>query len=213
MPFLQIQRPLLQPNMSSDKDDTVNVYQHYCPPGVKHVLASGSSAFIGEVDDSTVFKYPLAPGGDMTRLEVERKILGIVGPHKRIIALKSSSDTGLYLERAVNGTLADYILESENPPHQASSGWSGAERPPRSSPSSTRDACFTAISSRRTCSSTRISTSSSRISRAGTCRRAARCSSTAGAVSPVDSIVPGTTPSTLMSRRISLRLGARSISS
>ena len=105
MPFLQIQRPLLQPNMSSDKDDTVNVYQHYCPPGVKHVLASGSSAFIGEVDDSTEgFTIRLAPGGDMTRLEVERKILGIVGPHKRIIALKSSSDTGLYLERAVNGT-------------------------------------------------------------------------------------------------------------
>lgn len=101
--------------MSNDKGATVTIYQHYCPPGVKQVLASGSSAFIGEVDDSTVFKYPLAPGGDMTRLEVERKLLEIIGPHKRIIRLKSYSDTGLYLERALKGNLADYILESGKP--------------------------------------------------------------------------------------------------
>ncbi|RMD39247.1 hypothetical protein DV735_g5880, partial [Chaetothyriales sp. CBS 134920] len=82
---------------------------------VKQVLASGSSAFIGEVDDSTVLKYPLAPGEDMTRLDVERKLLEIIGPHERIIRLKSFSNTGLYLERAVNGTVADYILESGKP--------------------------------------------------------------------------------------------------
>ncbi|KAF2803179.1 kinase-like protein [Mytilinidion resinicola] len=101
--------------MENDKDPTITIYQHYCPPGVKRVLASGSSAFIGEVDDSTVFKYPLAPGGDMTRLEAERNLLEIIGRHERIIRLKNSSKTGLYLERALNGNVADYMLESGKP--------------------------------------------------------------------------------------------------
>ena len=100
--------------MSHDAD--VVVYRHYYPPGVKRVIASGSSAFIGEVDGSTVLKYPLAPGGDASRLEVEREILEVVGPHPRIIGLKSLSSTGLYLERAVNGTLAYYLLESGDQP-------------------------------------------------------------------------------------------------
>lgn len=55
-------------------------------------------------------------GGHMSRLEVERKLLSIVNLHTRIIQLKSFSDTGIYLERTVNGTLADYLLESGNPP-------------------------------------------------------------------------------------------------
>ncbi|KAJ4323089.1 hypothetical protein N0V84_004489 [Fusarium piperis] len=101
--------------MSDDKGQTITIYQHYLPPGVKRVLASGSSAFIGEVDDFTVFKYPLAPGGDMTRLEIERKLLENIGPHERIIGLKSFSDTGLYLERALNGNVAEYMLESGKP--------------------------------------------------------------------------------------------------
>ncbi|KAJ6185451.1 hypothetical protein N7519_006752 [Penicillium mononematosum] len=68
---------------------------------VKQVIASGGSAFVGEVDESTVMKYPLAPGGDMSRLEIEKKLLEIVGPHERIIGLKSFSSDGLYyLERA-----------------------------------------------------------------------------------------------------------------
>lgn len=55
-------------------DDTeVIIHRHYCPPEVKKVIASGSSAFIGEVDDLTVMKLPLAPGGDMSRLEISRK--------------------------------------------------------------------------------------------------------------------------------------------
>jgi hypothetical protein len=82
------------------KADQVFVYQVYCPPTVKEVIASGTSAFVGEVDGSTVMKYPLAPGGDMSRLEIEKKLLDIVGPHERIIGLKGFSDNGLYLERA-----------------------------------------------------------------------------------------------------------------
>jgi serine/threonine protein kinase len=67
------------------------------------------------VDDSTVLKYPLEPGKDMGRLELERKILRIVGQHPRIIGLKGFSDAGLYLERAVNGTLYDYLVNPDNP--------------------------------------------------------------------------------------------------
>jgi serine/threonine protein kinase len=104
---------IFQFSMSNDSDPTVTIYQQYCPQGVKRVLASGSSAFIGEIDDSTVFKYPLAPGGEMNRLEVERKLLEIVGRHERIIGLKGFSEKGLYLERALNGTVADYILASD----------------------------------------------------------------------------------------------------
>ncbi|KAL2169439.1 hypothetical protein VTG60DRAFT_6068 [Thermothelomyces hinnuleus] len=102
--------------MSNGDAPAINVYDAYCPPGVKRVLAVGGSAFIGEVDDSTVFKYTLVPGGDMTRLEVERKLLQIIPPHERIIALKGFTDTGIYLERATNGTVAEYMLESGKPP-------------------------------------------------------------------------------------------------
>jgi hypothetical protein len=97
-------------------DANVAVYRHYYPLGVKRVIASRSNAFIGEVNKFTVIKYPLAPGGNISRLEVERKLLEIVSPHHCIIGLKSFLNTGLYLERAMNGTLAYYLLESGNPP-------------------------------------------------------------------------------------------------
>lgn len=91
------------------------IYHHDRPQGVKRVIASGSSAFCEEVDESTVLKYPLAPGGDMSRLEIERRLFEVIGLHPRIIGYKGYSDLGLYLQSAVNGTLADYILESGNP--------------------------------------------------------------------------------------------------
>lgn len=102
--------------MSNDSEPTVTIYQQYCPLGVKRVLASGSSALIGEIDDSIVFKHPLAPGGEVDRLEVERKFLEIIGRHERIIGLKGFSEIGLYLERALNGTIADYILDPDRSP-------------------------------------------------------------------------------------------------
>ena len=93
--------------MSDDSD--IVVYRQSCPSGVKRVLATGGSAYIGEVDESTVVKYPLAPNRDMNRLEVERKLLEIIGLHPRIIGMKSFSNKGLNLERAVNETLAFYF--------------------------------------------------------------------------------------------------------
>lgn len=95
-------------------DSEVVEYHHYCPPGVRRVLASGTSAFIGEVDDLTILKYPLEPGGDMTRLEIEHKIMDIIGHHPRIIAQKGFTEAGLYLERAVNGTIFNFLTETKH---------------------------------------------------------------------------------------------------
>jgi len=100
--------------MADDTEQTVFIYHQYFPAGVKEVIASGTSAFIGEVDESTVLKYPLGPGGDMSRLKVERDLLEIIGPHERVIGLRGFSDTGIYLER-LTGNVADYILDSDHP--------------------------------------------------------------------------------------------------
>ncbi|KAI1126593.1 kinase-like domain-containing protein [Nemania abortiva] len=94
----------------------VTVYYQYYPEGVKRVITNdGCSAYIGEVDDFTVLKYPKAKGGDMTRLNAEKKLFEIIGLHERIIKFKGSTETGLLLERAANGSLLEYF-KSDNPP-------------------------------------------------------------------------------------------------
>lgn len=101
--------------MDDQEADTITVCQVYCPPGVTQVLATDTSTFIGEVDEFTVLKYPLIPGRGVDRLDVEKKLLEIVGPHEWVIRLKGFSDTGLYLERARNESIGKYVLESDNP--------------------------------------------------------------------------------------------------
>ncbi|KAL4790660.1 kinase-like protein [Aspergillus venezuelensis] len=99
----------------------VRHFYSYCPPGVKQHIASGGSSYIGEVDETTVMKYPRSPGEeeDLERLGIEKQIREVLASpgHKRIIAMKGSTEdgTGLYLERAINGTVADYLLESGLP--------------------------------------------------------------------------------------------------
>jgi hypothetical protein len=170
-----------------DEGRTVHHCYRYYPPGVKQTLASGRSAWIGEVDDSTVFKYPLVPGGDMTRIDVERKLLEIIG-------LKGFSDTGIYLERAVNGT----VLRSN-------SDWSGAERLRRPSHGSILDVFFTATSSPRIYFLTRGSTSSFPTSRGSNSRRTARCFLTGVAANLAGSTALETIPSMRTPKRTSLR--------
>jgi len=99
----------------SDEMEVV-IIKHYCPPGVKGIIGTGAFSFIGAVNDSTVLKYPHVSGQDMGQLEIERKLLEIVCPHPRIIQLKGYSEMGIYLERATNGSLAEYLLESDIPP-------------------------------------------------------------------------------------------------
>ncbi|KAK0786131.1 hypothetical protein LTR57_017434 [Friedmanniomyces endolithicus] len=86
-------------------------YTHYCPPGVLRVLANGTATFVGEVDDFTVLKYPAEPGGDLHSLEHEYRIYKHIGPPPRIIAAKNFAKEGLYLERAPNGTIHEYLAE------------------------------------------------------------------------------------------------------
>ncbi|KAG6354099.1 hypothetical protein INS49_005070 [Diaporthe citri] len=90
-------------------------YRYYYPPGVQRMVACGTSAFIGEVDDSTVLKYPLEPGGDLTRLELEHQIPTVVGRHPRIVTHKGYTEAGLHLERVANGTIHDFLSASDHP--------------------------------------------------------------------------------------------------
>lgn len=76
------------------------VYRYYYPPPVKEILASGSYAFIGLVDETTVLKYPLDKNDDMERLKAEYEMLKAVGPHPGVIAQLGFTSDGLYLERA-----------------------------------------------------------------------------------------------------------------
>ncbi|KAM3552399.1 hypothetical protein ARSEF4850_007408 [Beauveria asiatica] len=101
--------------MSSTRPELEVVeYHHYFPHGVYRILASGASAFIGQVDDSTVLKYPLERFGDASRLEHEHQLLHIVGHHDRIIAQKDLTGDGLYFEYAANGSILDFLLEPEH---------------------------------------------------------------------------------------------------
>jgi hypothetical protein len=97
--------------MPSLKQKYIYIFNTILPES-RMLLPRNQSAWVGVVDETTVFKYPFAPGDDMSCLETERQLLELVGVHERIIQLKGDNDTGLYLERAPNGTLSDYLLES-----------------------------------------------------------------------------------------------------
>jgi serine/threonine protein kinase len=56
-------------------------------------------------------KYPKDPDQEAERISTERKILEAVPPHKHIIGFKGSTEDGIYLERAPNGTVAEHVLE------------------------------------------------------------------------------------------------------
>ncbi|KAH8903008.1 hypothetical protein BR93DRAFT_202889 [Coniochaeta sp. PMI_546] len=58
----------------------------YFPPGVKGIIATGGSCWIGEVDDSTVLNYPheREDEAEAKRLHTEHKILSLLGQHPRI---------------------------------------------------------------------------------------------------------------------------------
>ncbi|QDS67521.1 hypothetical protein FKW77_002111 [Venturia effusa] len=109
-------------------DVTTTVYSRWCPPNVKQILATGSSAFVGEIDNHTVLKYPLARRDEKralerqrriemdARLNIESQILDVVCPHPRIIRKVGYSAEGLSLQRGVNGTVANYLLDLGKPP-------------------------------------------------------------------------------------------------
>ncbi|KAJ2905729.1 kinase-like protein [Zalerion maritima] len=81
----------------------------YLPQGVKRIIAHGGGCWIGEVDDMTVLKYPHTRE-EMKWVQIEAKILSILGRHPRIVQLKGRTKDGLLLEFAPNGNLHDYLM-------------------------------------------------------------------------------------------------------
>jgi hypothetical protein len=103
------------------------------PRGVKSVIASGGNNYIGLVDENTVLKYPQLPSEkpsgldfeqekiyrrqqQLTGLDVEEQIFGVLGEHRRIIRFKGKHEEGLLLERMPNGSVADYLPNADPNP-------------------------------------------------------------------------------------------------
>ncbi len=119
--------------MESLKPNIV-IYSWY-PRGVKSVIASGCSNFIGLVDENTVLKYPNLPSGEPSSLDcenekvyrilrqeeriglhVEEQILEIWGQHHRIISFKGKHEDSLLLEYTPNGSVANYFYNANPQP-------------------------------------------------------------------------------------------------
>lgn len=81
----------------------------YYPPGVSEIIGRGDECFVGAIDEFTVLKYPCIPG-DCESIQIEAQLLGVIGSHPRIIALKRVREDGLVLQRASNGSLNDYLI-------------------------------------------------------------------------------------------------------
>jgi serine/threonine protein kinase len=82
--------------------------RRYYPPGVSEIIARGGKCFIGVINESTVLKYPCIPG-NYESIRVEAKLLEVLGSHPRISPSKGLTEHGLILQRALNGSLNDYI--------------------------------------------------------------------------------------------------------
>lgn len=102
--------PRTPPNNDTQTPDTIHYYYQYYLPGVTDVLASGASTWIGTVNESTVLKYRLTPDEDTARLEVERKLLEIIGPHERII-----QSQGLYGHGDISRTRQEWEYRELHP--------------------------------------------------------------------------------------------------
>jgi hypothetical protein len=55
----------------------------YLPPTVKRIIARGGDCWIGEVDDTTVLKYPQTQEKTQWGLQIEAKMFEILGSHPR----------------------------------------------------------------------------------------------------------------------------------
>lgn len=94
----------------------------YFPEGVRQIIASGGTNYVGLVDEHTVLKYPHFPG-ELVALEIEAKILEAAGYHPRVVEFKGKNANGLLLGFARNGSLNRY-LQHASPPIQQKLKWS-----------------------------------------------------------------------------------------
>jgi serine/threonine protein kinase len=90
-------------------DEAIYVEAHF-PESVQYIITTGSSHYIGFVDESTVLKYPHVKGPSHA-LDIEHAIYRQLGKHPRIIEFKGKHQDGLLLEYAPSGSLETYIRE------------------------------------------------------------------------------------------------------
>ncbi|KAL9125621.1 MAG: hypothetical protein Q9217_005197 [Psora testacea] len=85
----------------------------YKPEGVTEFLGLGTDSFVGVVDETTILKYPKTPDDKtaLAILDLEAQILTTIGPHKHIIGYKGQRKDGLLLERAVRGSIAQFLRD------------------------------------------------------------------------------------------------------
>lgn len=83
--------------------------RRYLPQGVKRIIGHGGGCWIGEVDATTVLKYPHTRD-EMRWIQIEAKILSVLGHHPRIVQSKGLTKDSLLLEFAPNGNLHDYLI-------------------------------------------------------------------------------------------------------
>ncbi|KAF2844328.1 kinase-like protein, partial [Plenodomus tracheiphilus IPT5] len=72
-------------------------------------LARGGNCWIGEVDNTTVLKYPQTQEKTKWELQIEAKMLDVLGSHPRVVRSKGLTGDGLLLEFAPHGNLHDYL--------------------------------------------------------------------------------------------------------
>lgn len=104
-------------------------FRPWYPKGIQYFLAAGANNYIALFDDRTVLKFPLVPPHEaylytpkiqsyrenlrrnaLKGLEVEEKILNILGNHPRIVRLRHRHEAGLLLEYMPNGSVEKYLL-------------------------------------------------------------------------------------------------------
>ena len=99
----------------------VELRQHL-PPGVKRIIAFGGGCWIGEVDETTVLKYPHTDE-EMKRVRIEAKILEVLGSHSRIVQSKGLTKDGLLLEFAPKGDIQEYFTANPDVPLEQRLSW------------------------------------------------------------------------------------------
>jgi serine/threonine protein kinase len=101
---------------------TCTEVRRYLPQQVKRIIATGGGCWIGEIDDTTVLKYPQIRG-DMSELRIEAKMLEVLGQHPHIVQSKGLTEDGLLLEFAPNGNLHHHLTAHPETPVEQRMVW------------------------------------------------------------------------------------------
>jgi len=81
----------------------------YYPKGVQGIIGFGTSSFVGDLGNGQVLKYPRIARENGQDIEHEARIYAILGRHPRILTFLGLDSRGLRLEKALNGTVYDFL--------------------------------------------------------------------------------------------------------